>query len=103
MFIPEKRFNKDCKVFTHPAVYKNVIDLFIFKNQNVNFGFGKYSMYVVSTNGIVLYEGIDKRDIANIKSDRILANDPTNIELSFRAIDCNPQGQIVFDIKNQSN
>lgn len=47
-------------------------------------------MYVVSTNGIVLYEGIDKRDIANIKSDRILANDLMNIELSFRAIDCNP-------------
>ena len=47
-------------------------------------------MYVVSTNGIVLYEGIDKRDISNIKSERILPNDLMNFELTFRAIDCNP-------------
>ena len=34
-FIPERRFSKECRIFKHPDTYKDVIDLFIFKNPNV--------------------------------------------------------------------
>ena len=66
MFMPERKFTKECRVFKHPEMYKDVIDLFIFKNPNIMQGEGKYSMYIASTNGILLYEGIDKRDSSSI-------------------------------------
>jgi len=54
-------------LFKHNENFKEVIDLFIFKNSNLPYGDGQYSMYVVSTNGVLLYEGIDKRDATSIK------------------------------------
>ena len=39
---------------------KEIIDLFIFETPNSKFGAGKYSMYIVTSDGIMLYEGIDK-------------------------------------------
>jgi hypothetical protein len=66
-FINERKFTKECRVFKHPEIYKDVIDLFIFKNPNAVHGEGKYSMYIASTNGILLYEGIDKKDLSSIQ------------------------------------
>jgi hypothetical protein len=62
-FVSEKKFIKDEKRFKHIEQYKDVIDLFIFKNKNnLQYGDGQYSMYVASTNGIFIYDGIDKKD-----------------------------------------
>ena len=65
-FMSEKKFAKECKVFSHSNTYKDVIDLFIFQNNNLMYGEGHYSMYVCSTNGVLLYEGVDKRDISSV-------------------------------------
>lgn len=62
-FVAERKFSRDCRVYKHPDTYKEVIDLFIFKNNNFHYGDGLYSMYVASTNGILLYEGIDRREV----------------------------------------
>ena len=90
-------------MFKHPEIYKDVIDLFIFKNPNVpGHGDGKYSMYIASTNGILLYEGIDKKDTSSIQVQPI-SNDFLNTTLTLEAIDCNSKGQIVFDLKSSEN
>ena len=103
VFINERKFAKDCRVFKHPEIYKDVIDLFIFKNPNVPaHGDGKYSMYIASTNGILLYEGIDKKDSSSIQVQPI-SNDFLNTTLSLEALDCNSKGQIVFDLKSSEN
>lgn len=86
-------------MFKHPEIYKDVIDLFIFKNPNALHGEGKYSMYVASTNGILLYEGIDKKDSSSIVVQPI-SNDFIGTTLSLEALDCNSKGQIVFDLKS---
>ena len=102
MFINERKFAKDCRVFKHPEIYKDVIDLFIFKNPNALHGEGLYSMYIASTNGILLYEGIDKKDSSSIQVQPI-SNDFINTTLTLEAIDCNSKGQIVFDLKQPDN
>ena len=66
------------------------------------YGDGQYSMYVVSTNGIIIYEGIDKRDITSVKHQPV-SNDLMQCTLTMGAIDCNSKGQIVFDMKSQAN
>jgi sporulation-control protein spo0M len=40
----------------------------VIKNEgkNLNYGDGQYSMYVASVNGILIYDGIDKRDQSSI-------------------------------------
>ena len=98
----ERKFSKECRVFKHPEIYKDVIDLFIFKNPNALHGEGKYSMYIASTNGILLYEGIDKKDSSSIVVQPI-SNDFIGTTLSLEALDCNSKGQIVFDLKSQEN
>lgn len=54
-------------------------------------------MYVASTNGILIYEGIDKKDTSSIQV-RPITNDYKTHTLTMGAIDCNPKGQIVFDL-----
>ena len=93
----EKKFSQHQRVFKHSEVYKDVIDLFIFKNPNLVYGDGQYSMYVASVNGILIYEGIDKRDSASIVV-RPISNDYKTHTLTMGAIDCNAKGQIVFDL-----
>lgn len=58
-------------------------------------------MYVVSPNGILLYEGIDKRD-AITNDPKPLSNELLNYQLSPGTIDCSPYGLIVFDTKRQN-
>ena len=55
-------------------------------------------MYVVSQNGILLYEGIDKRD-AITNEPKPISNEPLNYTLTPGTIDCSPYGHIVFDTK----
>jgi hypothetical protein len=62
----EKKFWKECRVFKHPQIYKDVLDVFIFANPKLKFGEGHYSMYVCCQNGILLYDGIDKRDSSSV-------------------------------------
>lgn len=71
--------------------------MFIFKNPNLVYGDGQYSMYVASVNGILIYEGIDKRDSATIQV-RPVTNDYKTHTLTMAALDCNSKGQIVFDL-----
>jgi hypothetical protein len=59
-------------------------------------------MYVVSTNGILLYEGIDKRD-AILMEPKQISTDFVNSTLSTGAVDCSPNGHIVFDTKSIQN
>lgn len=54
-------------------------------------------MYVASVNGILLYEGVDKRDSSSIAV-RSITNDFQTHTLTMGAIDCNAKGQIVFDL-----
>ena len=96
--MPEKKFSKECRVFKHPAIYKDVLDIFIFKNHTKKFGEGQYSMYICCLNGILLYEGIDKRDSSSIQVQPI-SNDLLNCHLTAGAIDCNSRGMILFDLK----
>jgi hypothetical protein len=91
VFINEKKFAKECRVLKIPDQYKEVIDLFIFQNSNLMYGEGKYSMYVCSKNGVLLYEGIDKRDQSSIQIE-LISSDLINSTLTFGAIDCNSKG-----------
>ena len=69
-------------------------------------------MYVASVNGILIYDGIDKRDQSSIlvKPLPILQDiqdskdkkDAKNIILTPGMFDCNSKGQIVFDICEKS-
>lgn len=93
----EKKFYQYQRIFKHSDVYKEVIDLFIFKNQNLMYGDGQYSMYVASKNGVLIYEGIDKRDSSSIVV-RPITNDYKTHTLTMGAIDCSAKGQIVFDL-----
>ena len=36
------------------------------EGKNLNYGDGQYSMYVASVNGILIYDGIDKKDQSSI-------------------------------------
>ena len=96
-FVTERKFQQHQRIFKHSETYKDVIDLFIFKNSAVVYGEGQYSMYVASTNGILIYEGVDKRDSASILV-RPISNDYKTHTLTMGAIDCNAAGQIVFDL-----
>ena len=58
-------------------------------------------MYVVSPNGILLYEGIDKRD-AITNEPKPISTELLNYTLSAGTIDCSPYGHIVFDTKRQN-
>jgi|DEB0MinimDraft_12_1074336.scaffolds.fasta_scaffold18582_3 hypothetical protein len=102
MFMNDKKFAKECRVFKHPQIYKDVIDVFIFANDNAKFGEGQYSMYIVCLNGVLLYEGIDKRDSASIKMTPLKGdndNDLLHCQIQAGSIDCNPVGKILFDVK----
>jgi len=104
--MPEKKFSKECRVFKHPMIYKDVIDIFIFTNSKHKFGEGQYSMYICCINGVLLYEGIDKKDSSNIQVQPLKGsedNDLLNCFLSAGTMDCNPKGQILFDIKTIGN
>ena len=59
-------------------------------------------MYVVSTNGIILYEGIDKSDKQPMQP-KPLYNDYVNWILTPNAVDCTASGTIVFDLKAINN
>ena len=59
-------------------------------------------MYVVSTNGILLYEGIDKVDKSSVGVTAI-SNDFLNCSLTPGAVDCTDNGTIVFDLKAINN
>ena len=61
------------------------------------YGDGQYSMYVASKNGVLVYEGIDKRDSSSIVV-RPVTNDYKTHTLTMGAIDCSAKGQIVFDL-----
>jgi hypothetical protein len=95
-FSPQAKFNKEAREFKLPEAYSKVIDLFIFKEAA-----GSYSMYVVSENGILCYENIDRKDRSGINEYYPVSNDPGT--LTMGAIDCNAQGQVLFDFKSSSN
>mmetsp|Transcript_17398 Transcript_17398/g.29275 ORF Transcript_17398/g.29275 Transcript_17398/m.29275 type:complete len:223 (+) Transcript_17398:519-1187(+) len=97
-FISEKKFTQSQSVFQHSGAHKDVIDLFIFKNKEVGFGQGQYSMYVASSNGIMLYDGVDRVDKSSIAHQSI-SNDFINQTLTPGALDCSAGGTIVFDLK----
>lgn len=59
-------------------------------------------MYVVSTNGILLYDGIDKVDKSAIVVQQI-ATEFLNSTLTPGAVDCTANGTIVFDLKAINN
>ena len=88
----------------HPDGYRDVIDLFIFRNDQSNSisGQGQYSMYVVSTNGIIMYDGIGEGGPGGPAhksiSPELFQNQ--NYALTKCSSDCNDRGQIVFDAKN---
>jgi len=83
-------------------VYKDVIDIFIFKSDRKRAGEGGYSMYVMCEAGILLYEGIDKKDNSTVQMTP-LSNELQNVKLAPGTMDCNAMGQILFDIKNINN
>jgi len=56
-------------------------------------------MYVASTNGILIYDGIDKRDSVQVKYQPI-SPDLMQCTLTPGSLDCDITGKIVFDIKN---
>ena len=85
----------------HPDNFKDILDLFIFPNPNLHFGQGRYSMYVASANGVTWYDGIDRKDLNNIKL-QIVSKDLMNYTLSLNNIDCNSKGKIAFDAKNMN-
>ncbi len=58
-------------------------------------------MYVVSSNGVTWYDGIDRADLQNIRMHPI-SNDLMNYTLSLGAIDCSARGHVVFDAKNMN-
>mmetsp|Transcript_7878 Transcript_7878/g.12203 ORF Transcript_7878/g.12203 Transcript_7878/m.12203 type:complete len:94 (+) Transcript_7878:406-687(+) len=58
-----------------------------------------YSMYVVSTRGILLYEGIDRRDGKKEVQPLPQIKDYT---LSPGAMDCTHQGKLVVDLKSMT-
>ena len=60
-------------------------------------------MYVVSTNGILCYENIDRKDRSHINEGYPISNDLLSGTLTMGAIDCNSEGQILFDFKSSSN
>ena len=58
-------------------------------------------MYVASANGVTWYDGIDRKDLNNIKL-QIVSKDLMNYTLSLNNIDCNSKGKIAFDAKNMN-
>ena len=57
-------------------------------------------MYLVSTNSILLYENIDRKDRATIIEGKTISHDLITGTLTLGAVDCNQEGQILFDFKN---
>lgn len=98
LFAPQAKFNKEAREFKLPDAYSKVIDLFIFKDPA---GSSTYSMYVVSEIGILCYENIDRKDRSHINEYYPVSNDLGT--LTMGAIDCNAQGQVLFDFKSSSN
>jgi hypothetical protein len=57
-------------------------------------------MYVASSNGIFIYDGIDKKDPPKAYP---ISPDLMQCTMTPGALDCNMKGQIVFDIKNNNS
>ena len=100
--MPEKKFVKETKIIKHATMYKEVIDLFIFQNVNAKLGEGQYSLYLCCMNGILLYEGIDRRDSHNIHH-QVISHDLLNCQLTPGSLDCDTRGQILFDVFSTSS
>lgn len=88
-FSPQAKFTKEAREFKLPDAYKEIIDLFIFKDPASS---STYSMYVVSTNGILCYENIDRKDRSHINEGYPISNDLLSGTLTMGAIDCNSEG-----------
>ena len=54
-------------------------------------------MYVITSNGILLYDGIDKPNLENRSYQAIAKELFQNYELGYDTIDCDTKGRIVFD------
>lgn len=77
------------------TMYKEVIDVFIFKDfkkQNE----GAYSMYLCCMNGVLLYEGIDRKDLSNLQH-VLITPDFHSFALSPGSIDCTAEGKLLFN------
>jgi hypothetical protein len=102
MFLEQNKFHASQTILQNRDTYSDVIDLFIFKNAKLAYGQGQYSMYVVSTNGVLLYEGVDKVDKSSIVIQPI-STDFMNCVLTQGAVDCTSDGRIIFDLKAINN
>ena len=56
-------------------------------------------MYVVTQNGIIWYDGIDKKDMNQIPMQTI-SNELLNLQLTPGTLDCTAGGQLIFDVKS---
>lgn len=71
--------------------YQDVIDLHIFKNDMLSQPSSDYWMYLISTNGVLVYSSIEK------KEDSKPVFDEQNLMLSPNCTDCDNRGFLLID------
>lgn len=98
MFINENKFNQKIQKLKHAGVGE-IVDVFIYT------GWGKegksYSLYLCCQNGIMYFNNIDKGNFASLPFTKV--PELHSITLSPGAIDCDPKGNLLFDLKSASN
>lgn len=98
MFIQENKFNQKIQKLKHAGLGE-IVDVFIYT------GWGKegksYSLYLCSSNGIMYFNNIDKGSFASLPSTKV--PDLHSITLMPGAIDCDPKGNLLFDLRNTNN
>ncbi len=89
-FINEKLAAKPVRILKiKEAHYQDVIDLHIFKR--IEGGQTDYCMYLISTNGVLVYYSIEKKE----ESKPVI--DESNLILTPNCSDCNSAGILLVD------
>jgi hypothetical protein len=98
-FIPEKTAMKPVKILKiKEAQCQEVIDLFIFKKvDNIQQQQGEYCMYLIATQGVLVYRNIEKKDEAQ------LVIDEQNLIMTPNCADCDARGLLLLDAAQSNN
>ena len=67
-----------------------MLDLQLFKREDAS-GQKEYCLYLISSNGVLVYYSIEKKEECKAVIDE------QNLQLSANCADCNPQGVLIVD------